>query len=40
MRTDIEYEIAGLNETAIEPIHGRGARSIAIVDTEGSGDSA
>src|SRR6185369_16723862 len=40
MRADVEYEIAGSNEAAIEPIHGRGARSIAIIDTEGSGDSA
>jgi hypothetical protein len=40
MRTDVEYEIAGLNEAAIKPIHGRGARSIAIVDIERSSDAA
>src|SRR5262245_50415061 len=40
MGTDVEYENAGSNEAAVEPIHGRGARSIDIVGTEGSGDSA
>src|SRR5262245_63667420 len=40
MRTDVEYEIAGLNEAAIKPIHGRGATSIAIVDIERSSNTA
>ena len=34
MRTDIENEIAALNELAVEAIHGRGVRTIAVVDAK------
>src|SRR5215467_13035832 len=40
MRTDVEYEIAGSYETAVESIHGGGTRTIAIIDVKRSCDAA
>ena len=34
MGADIEHQIAGSHEAAIEPVHRRGARAIAVVDAK------
>ena len=40
MGADVEHQIATLDELAIEPVHGRRARPIAVIDAQRADDAA
>ena len=40
MRADVEDEIAGRDEAAVEPVHGGAVRAVAVIDAQRADDAA